>query len=290
MNPPLRPSAAPPGGPHQRTGEAGSAVRAWSIAESDERVERVCQPEDAACGGCVRPDASEAGDPRSSSCDEAPSRRIGKVRAAAEARILRAAETVFARAGYAAATMAAIAHEAGCPKANVHYYFRTKQDVYRAVLDHILALWLAETEVITPQADPAQALAAYVRAKMRLTAQRPEASRVFANEVLHGAPQIGAVLRGPLKALVDEKAAVMQGWIDAGRMAPVDPRHLLFTLWAATQTYADFGVQVCAVLGVKALTRAHLDQASDELVRFVLAGCGLVPAGGAGAVPAEACP
>ena len=248
------------------------------MAASDERA---LKHDGVACGGLVRPDMGEAED-RLASPNDSPPRRIGKVRAAAEARILRAAEAVFARAGYAAATMAAIAQEAGCPKANVHYYFRTKQDVYRAVLDHILALWLAETDVITPQADPAQALAAYVRAKMRLSAQRPEASRVFANEVLHGAPQIGAVLRGPLKALVDEKAAVMQGWIDAGRMAPVDPRHLLFTLWAATQTYADFGVQVCAVLGVKALSQPHLDHASEELVRFVLAGCGLVPAGSPG--------
>lgn len=269
--------------PGQAAHDPGAPVQAQSARATG----------DAACGGLVRPDAGEGNESRgglAAAAGAAPSRRIGKVRAAAEARILRAAEAVFARAGFAAATMAAIAQEAGCPKANVHYYFRTKQAVYRAVLDHILALWLAEIEVITPEADPAQALAAYVRAKMQLSAERPEASRVFANEVLHGAPEIGAVLRGPLKALVDDKAAVMQGWIDAGRMAPLDPRHLLFTLWAATQTYADFGVQVCAVLGVPSLSPTQRQQASDELVRFVLAGCGLgVQATGgraAGAAPA----
>ncbi|NMG65114.1 TetR family transcriptional regulator [Azoarcus indigens] len=199
----------------------------------------------------------------------------GRVRRRQEAAILKAAEQVFAGAGYRGATMAAIADRAGLPKANLHYYFGTKAEVYRAVLGNILALWLAETDRIRPEAEPREALAGYVAAKMQLTAARPDASRVFANELLHGAVEIGAFLRQELRAHVADKARVIDGWIAAGRMAPVDSTHLFFSIWALTQTYADFAPQVCAVLGRKRLDRAALDRAGSHVANLVLRGCGL---------------
>jgi TetR/AcrR family transcriptional regulator len=202
--------------------------------------------------------------------------RVGREHAAT---ILRAAEAVFARRGFQGATMAEIAERAGLPKANLHYYFRTKQAVYRAVLDDILATWLVGTEALVPEADPAQALSAYIRHKMRLSAERPDASRVFANELIHGAAELREVLRSDLRALVREKAAVIDGWIAAGRMAPVDSTHLFFTIWAATQTYADFEPQVCAVLGVERLRARDLDRATEHVLTLVLRGCGLVAHG-----------
>ena len=202
-------------------------------------------------------------------------RRKDHIRSAAEADILAAAETVFARAGFSGATMAEIAGAAGLPKANLHYYFRTKAALYRAVLDHTLSLWLAETDGIRIDANPTDALGNYIRAKMRLTATHRDASRVFANEMLHGAPHIGKYLRTELKALVDEKSRVIDHWTRQGLMDAIDARHLFFTIWAATQTYADFQPQVCAVLGKTRLTHAELDRATDQLVRVVLRGCGI---------------
>ncbi len=202
-------------------------------------------------------------------------RRKEHIRNAAVSDILAAAEAVFARTGFAGATMAEIAELAGLPKANLHYYFRTKASLYRAVLDHTLSLWLAETDEIRNDADPAWALGEYIRAKMRLTATHRDASRVFANEMLHGAPHIGSYLRNELKALVDEKSLVIEHWAQRGLIDKVDARHLFFTIWAATQTYADFQPQVCAVLGKSRLTRAELDHATEQLVRLILKGCGV---------------
>jgi AcrR family transcriptional regulator len=145
----------------------------------------------------------------------------------------------------------------GLPKANLHYYFGSKADLYRAVLARTLRDWLVPLDALVPEADPAQALATYIRAKMAMSAQRPDASRVFANELLHGAPVVGALMRGELRDKVQLKAAVIDGWVTAGRMAPVDATHLFFTIWAATQTYADFEAQVCAVLGRDQLTAAR---------------------------------
>ncbi len=199
----------------------------------------------------------------------------GQIRQANEARILGAAEKVFARAGFSGTTMAAIADEASLPKANLHYYFGSKLELYRAVLARTLHDWLAPMDALTAAANPADALARYIRDKMAMSAQRPDASRVFANELLHGAAVVGGLMRGELRAKVQQKSAVIEGWIAAGRMAPVDSTHLFFTIWAATQTYADFEVQVCAVLGRESLSAADHERATAHVVGLVLRGCGL---------------
>lgn len=207
--------------------------------------------------------------------DPADDAAKGQIRQANEALILAAAERVFAGAGFGGATMAAIAEASGLPKANLHYYFGAKQDLYRAVLARTLQDWLVPTHDITPQADPREALERYIRAKMALSAQRPHASKVFANELLHGAPVLKTLLATDLRQMVLAKAAVLQGWIDAGRMAPVDPVHLFFTIWAATQTYADFDVQVAAVLGKSELSSTDHRRATEHVVGLILRGCGL---------------
>ena len=199
----------------------------------------------------------------------------GLIRQTNEALILSGAEKVFARAGFGGATMAAIAETSGLPKANLHYYFGSKDVLYRAVLARILNDWLVPTHGITARAEPRAALEQYIRAKMDLSAQRPDGSKVFANELLHGAPVVKGLLATELRQLVREKAAVVQSWMDAGRMAPVDPVHLFFSIWAMTQTYADFDVQVCAVLDREALTPQDHDRATEHVVSLVLRGCGL---------------
>jgi TetR/AcrR family transcriptional regulator len=190
-------------------------------------------------------------------------------------RILGAAQAVFARAGFNGATMAAIAEAAGLPKANLHYHFGSKHALYREVLAGTLRDWLVPMDALQPEADPASALAAYIRAKMAMSAARPDASRVYANELLHGAPVLGELLRGELRTAVARKVQVLDGWIADGRMADVDAQHLFFTIWAATQTYADFDVQVRAVLGRKQLTRRDHERATAHVVALILRACGL---------------
>ena len=199
----------------------------------------------------------------------------GQIRQTNERVILAAAESIFARAGFGGATMAAIAEASGLPKANLHYYFGSKDALYREVLAAILRDWLAPTHCITVEVDPRTALEQYIRAKMALSALRPDGSKVFANELLHGAPVVKELLSTELRALVLGKAAVVQAWVDAGRMARVDGVHLFFTIWAATQTYADFDVQVCAVLGKKQLSPEDHARATEHVVSLVLRGCGL---------------
>lgn len=209
----------------------------------------------------------------------APKSRIWQIN---EAAILGGAERVFARAGFEGATMMQIADEAGVPKPNLHYYFGSKLDLYRAVLDRVLHDWLDPTEVFVADAQPRAALETYVRRKMALAFERPDASRVFANELLHGAPVIGELLRGELRATVVDKARVIDGWIAAGKIAPLDSTHFFFTLWACTQTYADFDVQIRAVMGDAALGEAAQRRATEHVLRVVLRSCGLEDSESAG--------
>ena len=201
----------------------------------------------------------------------------GQIRQANRELILSAAEKVFARAGFNGATMAAIAEGAELPKANLHYYFGSKHELYREVLAGTLRDWLVPMDVLTPEADAAEALASYIRAKMAMSAERPDASRVFANELLHGAPVLGDLMRGDLRKRVERQAKVIREWIAAGRMVEVDVEHLFFTIWAATQTYADFDVQVRAVLGRSKLTKRDHERAAAHVVSLILRGCGLSP-------------
>ena len=202
-------------------------------------------------------------------------RAIGRKRRENEAKILAAAEKVFAERGFAAATTSAIAKLAGMPKANLHYYFRTKEALYTRVLDEILALWIETAEAIRPEADPKEALSDYIAAKIDFSRSRPQASKVFANEILHGAPRVRRRLKGDLKTWLEAKSAVIEGWIAAGRMAKVEPKHLFFIIWAATQTYADFEVQVAALLDRRRLKASDFEAASALLRRMVLSTCGL---------------
>ena len=203
-------------------------------------------------------------------------RPLGAKRKLNESRILAAAEEVFAETGYAGATTAAIAEKAGLPKANLHYYFRTKDARYRRVLEDILEQWLATGDQIAAGADPAQALSAYIAAKIEHSRRRPLASKVFANELLHGAPRLGDYLRREVRQWVAAKAKVIDGWVAAGAMAPVEARHLFFVIWAATQTYADFDCQVAAVLGRDRLREGDYQSAAQLITRLVVEGCGVV--------------
>jgi len=166
--------------------------------------------------------------------------------------ILDAALEVFSAYGFRGATIDQIAEKAGMSKPNLLYYFPRKQNIYVTVLQDTMVTWMEPFENIDPDGDPLEELRRYIAIKLEVSVSKPEASRLFANEILHGAPAMSEFLNGHLRELVDEKAAVIQRWIDQKRLAPIDPYHLIFTIWAVTQHYADFAVQVSALLGKRA--------------------------------------
>lgn len=163
--------------------------------------------------------------------------------------ILDAALEVFSLHGFRGATLDQIAEVAGLSKPNLLYYFRSKEEVHTALLTGLLDTWLDPLRAMDPAGNPMQEIMGYVRRKLDLARDFPRESRLFANEILQGAPRMRDAIEGDLRQLVEEKATVLKAWMDQGRIAQVDPVHLIFSIWALTQHYADFDVQVRAVLG-----------------------------------------
>ena len=204
-----------------------------------------------------------------------PNRRPGAKRVVNEARILAAAEEVFAEAGYAAASMAAIAERAGLPKANLHYYFGTKEQLYRRLLDTIVDGWQETMDIFTADSDPAEAFRLYIADKIDFSRRRPRASKIFANEVLHGAPYFLSALQGRIRERFQRHCDIIDRWVREGKIAPVEPHHLFFVIWASTQHYADFDIQVPALLGKKSIASEDYRAATELITRMVLATLGL---------------
>jgi TetR/AcrR family transcriptional regulator len=163
--------------------------------------------------------------------------------------ILEAGLDVFSAEGFRGATLDRIARAAGLSKPNLLYYYPSKEAIHEALLRGLLDTWLAPLGAMDPHGDPLQEILRYVQGKLALSRDYPRESRLFANEILRGAPNMMPMLQTDLREMVHDHAAIIRGWIDAGRIAPVDPVHLIFSIWALTQHYADFEAQVRAVMG-----------------------------------------
>lgn len=159
-------------------------------------------------------------------------------------RILDAALNVFSQHGYRGATLDLVAKEAGLSKPNILYYFSGKEEIHVTLLNQLMETWLDPLIEMDAGGDPMTELLAYVQRKLDMARDLPRESRLFANEILQGAPRMGPHLVSDLKPLFDEKCALIESWMQDGKLAKVDPRHLVFSIWSSTQHYADFEAQI----------------------------------------------
>ncbi|MCB1155837.1 TetR family transcriptional regulator C-terminal domain-containing protein, partial [bacterium] len=123
--------------------------------------------------------------------------------------ILEAALEVFAQRGFRGATIDQIADAAGMSKPNLLYYFGRKEDIHKTLIERLLHTWLAPLEHMNADGDPVVEIRSYIRRKLEMARDYPRESRLFANEILQGAPHVIDLLEGRLKTLVDEKARVL---------------------------------------------------------------------------------
>lgn len=177
--------------------------------------------------------------------------------------ILEAALEIFSSEGFRGATLDQIAAAAGLSKPNVLYYFSSKEAIYTELLSVHLDAWLDPLRALTEDAEPIDEIVGYVQRKLEMSREYPRESRLFANEIVQGAPRIADQIEGPLKALVDEKAGLIRSWIANGQLAEIDPYHLIFSIWATTQHYADFDAQVHGILSPAGDT--HFTDAAEFL-------------------------
>ncbi|MGP9805717.1 TetR family transcriptional regulator C-terminal domain-containing protein [Paracoccus sp. NSM] len=185
--------------------------------------------------------------------------------------ILEGALTAFSANGFRGATIDQIAKAAGLSKPNVLYYFASKDEIHKTLLTTLLEMWLDPLRRLDPEGDPLAEVLAYIRAKLMMSRDFPRESRLFAYEILQGAPHLTEVLGAGLRQIVDDSAAILARWMDQGRLRRVDPHHLIFSIWALTQHYADFDAQVRAVLGASRDPIAEAEGFAEDLYRRLLA-------------------
>jgi len=177
-----------------------------------------------------------------------PPKKPSRIQQRNRRKILDAALDVFSAQGYRGATLDQIAETAGLSKPNILYYFGGKEEIHITLLNQLMETWLDPLVEMSADGDPLEELLSYVQRKLDMARDLPRESRLFANEILQGAPRMGPHLESHLKPLFDEKCTLIQGWIDHGKLAEIDPRHLLFSIWSTTQHYADFEAQVQVLL------------------------------------------
>lgn len=210
-----------------------------------------------------------------SPAERKPLRRSAS-RRALEQKILEAAEIIFAEQGFSGASLEAIADKAGLSKQNMLYYFSSKEDLYQNVLKHILDLWIEKMALMEQTGDtPAVMLENYIRGKLELSRVHPYGSKVFANEVISGSAHLKCYLENDLLPQLEADLDLVRLWIKNGQMDPIEPEHLFFTIWASTQTYADFSSQISLALGKQALDEEDFQKAGDFLTHVLLKGLGL---------------
>ncbi|MGB0897861.1 MAG: TetR/AcrR family transcriptional regulator [Psychrobium sp.] len=204
-----------------------------------------------------------------------PNQPVGRIRQKNQLRIIAAAEEEFVTFGFKGASMKRIAERAELPRANIHYYFKNKVDLYAAVLGDIVEVWNSTVADINPEDDPKETLTAYIRAKVLSAKDNPNASRIFASEIIHGAPHIGQYLKQDYRVAILNITSGFQSWIDQGKMDAIDPMHLLFMIWGSTQHYADFGVQVRAAMDKDELDDDDFERIIASITHIILKGVGL---------------
>jgi TetR/AcrR family transcriptional regulator len=201
--------------------------------------------------------------------------------------ILDAAEFVFGHFGVRGASLAVIAQKAGVVKPHIYYYFEDKDDLYRAVLERAMNMWAREIELVDTTEDLPNALVEYINRKVDFSRDHPFLSKIYAMEVISGAPYITGFIEKISTPMLLEKVRTVEEWVKAGVVRPISPYDLFFCIWAMTQAYADFSAQMVLLKGRKpksSLEEPDYQAAKDTIIQLVLGGLGLpVPEKKAGA-------
>lgn len=199
----------------------------------------------------------------------------GAIRKKNKAIIFEAAKKEFVTFGFKGASIKRIAERANIPRANIHYYFANKTDLYQQLLTSITDIWNTHYDTLNVDEEPKQALTSYIRSKVMYSRDDPAASRIFASEIIHGAPVLQDYLSSEFKAWVDNKVDVINTWISQGKIEALNPYHLLFLIWSSTQHYADFNIQVLAALGKDNMEETDFEEVVTSLTNIILRGCGI---------------
>ena len=178
--------------------------------------------------------------------------------------ILSAALKIFSQNGYRGASINKIAEAAKMSTPRLLYHFSDKERLYSELLSSTLSLWIEPLERIGETDNAVEEICTYVRRKLQISQDYPRESRLFASEILVGIERADNNLFDPLHQVFDAKVALISQWSDEGKLTEVDPIHLIYSIWATTQHYADFDAQI------RKLSPEKMDVLFDEAEKFLI--------------------
>ncbi len=195
----------------------------------------------------------------------------GEIRRRNETLILQAAADEFVKNGYKGTSVQAIADRVQLPKANILYYFKSKSGLYKALLRDILMLWNEGFSEEAAHMSPETVLRNYIVGKMRYSRTHPQESKIFAQEIIQGAPIIGDEIEIPVVQWAEGKATVIQAWIEQGLIRPIEPLYLLFMIWGSTQFYSDFDKEIHLIKGAP-MSEEEFEDAQNFIIDTIIRG------------------
>ena len=201
-------------------------------------------------------------------------RRASRPRARILAEINLAAIEVFAREGPSGASTQAIAERAGLSKQQLHYYIDSKEALYRQILQDVVDDWINVFGFADEARGPRKVLSDLIRRKLVFSFEQPARSRLFAMEMMRGAPVLRPLM-GTSKRRTAQAVTVIQNWIDQGLMDSGNPLLLLFDIWAITQFYADHAEQVAYFHDKPGLDERDREAVIEHTIGLVLRGAGV---------------
>jgi TetR/AcrR family transcriptional regulator len=128
--------------------------------------------------------------------------------------ILEAARKVFARRGFAGATVEEIAETAGVAKGTVYLYFPSKREVYLEVLRKGIALLIEETaRNVAAAPAPADKIRAFIETRVRRSEENREVIMIYHSEFGHINP---AHLDKEFRSLYLQQVKMLEGILAEG--------------------------------------------------------------------------
>ncbi len=193
-------------------------------------------------------------------------RRGAETRAA----ILEAAERIFADVGLAGARTGAIAASAGVNKALLYYYFRSKEALFRAVMEnHLEEFHRRALAALADGGSARSTLLRYVTTHFDFVSARPRYPRLVQRLVITGGRPFERLARKHFVPLYRKLVGVVERGIRAGELRPVDSHHTVLSLVGLTVFYFSAAPALKAVTRRNPYERANLARRKAEVLNFV---------------------
>lgn len=180
----------------------------------------------------------------------------------------------FSAKGLVGASTQAIASRAGLSKPQLHYYISSKEELYEETLLFIMDSWKDQFFLSVQSDDPKTVISDYIAIKVKHALAEPKLCRLFANEVARGAPILKQHWSASRES-VHKAANVIQSWISAGKIKPVDPYLFQMEMWAVTQHFADYEAQVRYMLDLNEDDPIDEERIITHVTTLFLRACGL---------------